>query len=475
MWATYHPSDQNYVAMVAGDTYKYGPVYYPDYDLPDTHLGDLLDAHGKSWRAYVQHMGTPCNLKSEGNFAPDDEPFAQFRNVITNAGRCARALRPLADFEAAITSNQLPDFAWIAADGWWDGEGAWADNFNVGYSLAKQDEFLKSTFKPLLESESWKRSRSLLVITWDESLGWGWPDNHVATVVIGSPGLLREGTVVGEHYDGYGVLRTVESAFRLGSLHRFDEFAVPLSTVFAGSQPDREGDGGLHPTEASATRGSLADTFGRVATPTAVEQGMPLSWLADDVGDDAVVNLEPLGRKPTADSIAYRFNTASGTVTVPTEGLTPGYYEAWLRREGEPPARAPVPAIVLPPVAQNQLGITIVGADASTSAPLEIREGSNFTLRYCAPPGATTSNTWIGLFAAGTPPDQMTKANANLISNWLKTPGVTRPARCGEAMGYPAELTPGTTYQALLFEDAAAGTSAPIGRSASFVLTPALP
>ena len=171
-------------------------------------------------------------------------------------------------------------------------------------------------------------------------------------MVIGSPGLLREGTVVGEHYDGYGVLRTVESAFRLGSLHRFDEFAVPLSTVFAGSQPDREGDGGLHPTEASATRGSLADTFGRVATPAAVEQGMPLSWLADDVGDDAVVNLEPLGRKPTADSIAYRFNTANGTVTVPTEGLTPGYYEAWLRREREPPARAPVPAIVLPPVAQ---------------------------------------------------------------------------------------------------------------------------
>jgi hypothetical protein len=199
--------------------------------------------------------------------------------------------------------------------------------------------------------------------------------------------------------------------------------------------------------------------------------------LADDVGEDAIVNLEPLGRTPTADSIPYRFNPANGTVTIPTEELTPGYYEAWLRRAGEPPARTPVPAIVLPAVAQNPLGITIVGAEASTSAqaPLEIREGSNFTLRYCAPPGATTSNTWIGLFAAGTPPDQMTKANANLISNWLKTPGVTPTARCGEAMAYPAELTPGTTYQALLFKDTAGGTSTPIGRSASFVLTPALP
>jgi hypothetical protein len=47
-WQTYHPSDQNYVAMVAGDTFKYGPVYYPDYDLPVAHLGDLLSAQGKS-------------------------------------------------------------------------------------------------------------------------------------------------------------------------------------------------------------------------------------------------------------------------------------------------------------------------------------------------------------------------------------------------------------------------------------------
>ena len=475
-WGTYHPSDQNYVAMVAGDTYRFGAVYYPDYDLPVTHLGDLLDAHGKSWRAYVQHMRTPCNLKTDGNYAPDDQPFAQFRNVIANTGRCSKALRDLTDFEAAIASNQLPDFAWIAADGWWDGEGAWFDNFNIGYSLAKQDEFLKSTFKPLLESENWRTSRSLLIVTWDESLGWGWPDNHVATIAVGSPGLLREGAVIGERYDGYSVLRTIETAFRLGGLHRFDEFAAPLNAVFA-SRPDREREGHLLASEASATRGSLADTFGRVAIPTAVERGMPLSWLADDIGEDAIVNLEPLGRKPTADSTAYRFNAANGTITIPTEGLTPGYYEAWLHREGEPPAQAPLPAIVLPPVTQNLLGVAIVGADIATSghAPLEIREGSNFILRYCAPPGATTGNTWIGLFAEGTPPDQMTKANANLISNWLRTPGVARPARCGEAMAFPAELTPGTTYQALLFEDDAAGRSTSVGQSASFVLTPALP
>ena len=47
-WGTYHPSDQNYVAMVAGDTFRYGPVYYP-YNLSVPHLGDLLIAQGKIW------------------------------------------------------------------------------------------------------------------------------------------------------------------------------------------------------------------------------------------------------------------------------------------------------------------------------------------------------------------------------------------------------------------------------------------
>ena len=50
-WGTYHPSDQNYVAMVAGNTYRYGPVYFPDYNLTVTHLGDLLEAKGMTLKA----------------------------------------------------------------------------------------------------------------------------------------------------------------------------------------------------------------------------------------------------------------------------------------------------------------------------------------------------------------------------------------------------------------------------------------
>src|SRR6202000_2310856 len=102
MWATYHPSDQNYVAVIAGNTYKFGPVYFTDYRLRATHIGDLLDAKGKSWRAYVQNMKSPCELKSIGeggaSYSPDDQPFVQFADVIENHAQCVDHIRDLNDF-----------------------------------------------------------------------------------------------------------------------------------------------------------------------------------------------------------------------------------------------------------------------------------------------------------------------------------------------------------------------------------------
>lgn len=482
MWGTYHPSDQNYVAMVAGDTYEYGPVYYPDFDLPVTHVGDLLDAQGKSWRAYVQHMKTPCNLAidptGQGYFAPDDEPFAQFQNVIGNPGRCTTHLRDLTDFESAIATNSLPNFAWLAADGWWDGEGAWYESYDVAFSNARQDEFLKSTLKPLVESAQWKQSRSLLIVTWDEADGWGWPDNHVPAIVVGSPGLLQAGTSVDAHVDGYGVLRTIESAFGLPSLGRFDQFAEPLNAVFA-RRNSQDAVGDLRPANTAATRGTIADTFGQATTPAAVVAGRPLVLVVPaGVDGDTVVNLEPLGQVPTAASMPYQVDEATGSVTIPTDRLAPGVYGAWLRRGTEPPYRAPLMATILAPgvVSPDSPGVEIVGA-ASATAQVAVREGANLIVHYCRPTGAAAADTWIGIFAVGTPADQMTKDNANLIGYWLKTPGGggDPDPLCGDAEAYTSELTPGTDYQAFLFRNGMNGGSVAVGRGAALTLIPALP
>jgi hypothetical protein len=482
-WATYHPSDENYVAMVAGDTFKYGPVYYP-YNLTDAHLGDLLSARGKSWVGYIQNMGKPCNLTAvqrgygQNSYSPDDGPFAQFADVIDNPTLCDAVQRDLGDFESAITANTLPDFAWLAADNWWDGEGAWFKNdaFDIAYSNEIQDQFIQSTIEPLVQSAAWKNSRSLLILTWDESAGWGWPNNHVPTILVGSPGLLKAGSVFHERVNGYDLLRTIETALRAGDVDKFDTYAEPLNDLFAGRDAAA---GLLWPSLAVRTRGSIKDTFGQAATSAAVVQGRPITaYVPAGVTSSTVVNLLPLGQVPTATSAAYKFNKDNVTISIPTTELPVGVYGAWLRNGTAPPARAPMMVSILPApqVSPSEPGVEIVGASATdtNAANVSLREGGDAIVRYCLPSGSDLSDGWIGIYPGGTPISNMTKKAARTISFWLYTPGgggATPP--CGEAEAYTSELTPGTTYQVLLFMTASNGIKQ-IGRTAEFTLTPVL-
>jgi hypothetical protein len=475
LWANYHPSDQNYVAMVAGDTFRYGPSYYP-YHLAERHLGDLLEAAGKDWRAYVQHMKTPCNLvadAADSGYAPDDEPFAQFADVTDAPARCRARLRDLADFHADIAARRLPAFAWLAADGWSSGEGAWHRDFDVGFANAEQDAFLRMAFSPLLDSPLWKQSRSLLVITWDESGGWGWPDNHVPTIVVGSPGLLAGGRVVDVHYDGYSVLRTVEAALGLPGLGRQDRYAEPLNAVFAPPSTDPVE---LWTDSAAATRGSMADTFGQPTTPAAVVQGERLQLLASgDPDSDLRVALAPLGRTPDATSPSFAMEPGDRGARIPTAALAPGVYGAWLRHGLEPPHSAPLLLRILPPsrVRADQPGVEILGAPELPSFAL--REGGNLLLRYCRPADVPAGATWIGVFAADAPASQWTRIATDAKGYWLRTPGNPAGAACGETLAYAAELSPDTEYRVLLLRDAPDRPPTPVGRAAAFHLVPALP
>ena len=484
MWGVYHPSDQNYVAMAAGNTYKFGPVYFPNYRLPVTHLGNLLDEKRKSWRAYVQNMKSPCKLDGAGaggtSYSPDDQPFVQFTDVIENRTRCVAHIRDLGDFETAIANNNLPAFAWLAADDWWDGEGAWYNKYDVAFSNLAQDKFLRTTLQPLIESAQWKQSKSLLIVTWDEADGWGWPDNHVPTILVGSPGLLRAGTVIQEHVDHYDLLRTIESALGLGDLGRLDKFARPLNAAFKQAAPsDLRSARDLQPAGSLAIRGSIAGTFGTATAPAAVDQGQPITLTVPaGVVGDVVVNLEPLGQVPTAASKAYPFD--DNAVTIPTARLAPGFYGAWLRHGKTPPYLAPMIVSVLPlaSVTPAQPGVEVVGASVSggDADDAVLREGSNPILRYCLPSGADPATSWVGVFPAGTSPKRMTKSVANTIGFWLKTPGGgPGGTACGDAEAYASELTPDRHYQVLLFQGTGGNGPQAVGRTAKFTVAPSLP
>jgi hypothetical protein len=230
--AVYHPSDENYLAVAAGNTFVGGGVYYPDMHIAAPHLGDLAEAAGRSWKAYLEGMGTPCNVTTryDPNFEPDDAPFINFSDIQKDPQRCRAHLVDekewLADLRRIATT---PAFAWLAADDYDDGE---ASGNGSPRSLRVQDAWLKRTLEPLFTSPAWREQKSLLILTWDESNTV--LNNHVATIVVGSRETVKSGYVSSRRYDHYSTARTIEAALGLPSMTSNDAYAPAFDDAFTG-------------------------------------------------------------------------------------------------------------------------------------------------------------------------------------------------------------------------------------------------
>ncbi len=237
--AVYHPSDENYLAIAGGDTYARGAVYWPDIKDPQRNLADELQARSMSWMAYEQGMGYRCNDRASTEFKydkyyyPDDAPFINYTDVSADRARCRAHLVDTKLLGPALRHvTATPDFAWIAADDYYDGESAGNGDLK---SREVQDGWLKRTVSPILASPAWRTQKSLLIITWDEAgvtRRTAQPGNRVATIVTGSPGTVRAGYVSQVRYDHYSAARTVEEALGLAPFTANDAYATPFSDVF---------------------------------------------------------------------------------------------------------------------------------------------------------------------------------------------------------------------------------------------------
>ncbi|MGW0769380.1 alkaline phosphatase family protein [Streptomyces sp. NPDC002676] len=310
----YHPSDENYLAIAGGDTYAKGATYWPNINSPQRNLGDTLEAAGKTWKAYEQGMGTPCNTKNtyDSYYEPDDAPFINYTDISGDAARCAAHLFDTTQLTTDLQSaSTTPNFSWIAADDYYDGE---ASGNGSATSLKTQDGWLKQTLAPVLASPAWTQQRSLLVLTWDESQNEAY--NHVVTTVLGSQGTVPAGTSSPSHYDHYGIARTIEAALGLPGLTGNDTYATPLNAAFAPS---------------TATAPTLTGTLNAVANGGNVTFRYAVPS-ASQVSAKNWIGIYPAGVTPGQRSSltwAYAPN-ASGALTFSTGKLSgPGTYDVY--------------------------------------------------------------------------------------------------------------------------------------------------
>lgn len=211
-----HPSQPNYIAMIAGDTL--GVDGDGVVNLDARHLGDLLEAAGKTWKVYAQGYPGGCFLGAgRGAYARKHVPFLSFKNVSRDPKRCAN-VGDDSGFLAAAKSGGLPDFSFFVPD---------LDNDGHETGAAYADRWLASYFGPLLRDSAFTRD-TLLAVTFDEDDMTG--DNRIYTALYGASVAPSSGS--NAPLTHYSLLRTIEDALGLATLGKNDASAAPISGVW---------------------------------------------------------------------------------------------------------------------------------------------------------------------------------------------------------------------------------------------------
>lgn len=215
-FAETHPSQGNYIALTSGALN--GVHGDGDYNLDVRHIGDLLEERGLSWRVYAEDYPGNCFTGSKsGLYVRKHVPFMSYTNVTGDPSRCAMIVN--ADSLAAdLNAGTLPNYAFYVPNLRNDGHDT---------DAAFADRWLEKTFTPLFADQRFTEDM-LLIITFDESSLFG--GNHIYTVMVG------DALIGGSRYEAktnhYGLLRTIEDGFGLGTLGAEDQAAAAINGIW---------------------------------------------------------------------------------------------------------------------------------------------------------------------------------------------------------------------------------------------------
>ncbi|HEV2362988.1 MAG TPA: alkaline phosphatase family protein [Caulobacteraceae bacterium] len=263
-----HPSEANYVALLGGSTFgihdddwfgckpgmaadprcaKATAPGYVDHTVHAPQLGDLLEATGQNWKAYLESLpgaGSLAYIASDPIFfngarktalyASKHTGFLNFADVQADPRR-AEHLVDFRRLKADLASGDLPAFALVIPNQCHDMHGlegatipAECRKQPYGPLVRRGDEELGELVGEIEASGAWKGPQNFaIVITFDEGAGKDRsgccgvsPDaisnfggGHIPTLVITNHG--PRGLADPTPYNHYSLLRTIEDAFNL--------------------------------------------------------------------------------------------------------------------------------------------------------------------------------------------------------------------------------------------------------------------
>jgi hypothetical protein len=229
-----HPSLPNYIALTSGGTQGIACDCAPsgdagacnsgnctilesscDCEQGAKNLGDQIETANKTWTAFGEGMGTPCNLADSdaGNYAVRHVPFLYYTDIQSDSTRCSAHVVDYASFDPSSAS----DFSFIAPN--------LIDDMHSPFpatqgNITNGDNWIGPVVTRITGSTAFT-SGGLLVIVWDEDndSGIGDPDSPIPVYVI-SPYAKKGGYSSAATIDHYSLLATLDDGLdlpRLGS------------------------------------------------------------------------------------------------------------------------------------------------------------------------------------------------------------------------------------------------------------------
>ena len=209
-FAETHPSEPNYLALFAGNTFGVTKDSCPVNAGNAPNLGSELLAAGYTFIGYAEDLpGVGSPVCSAGKYARKHVPWANFTNVPpTNSV-------PFSAFPMGNYAN-LPTVSFVIPNN--------DDNMHDG-SVAQGDAWLS---RELSGYANWAvANNSLLIVTWDEDDDG--PHNQIPTVIYGAH--VQPGTY-NEQISHYNVLSTLEQMYGLPKTGNAVN-APPIATIWA--------------------------------------------------------------------------------------------------------------------------------------------------------------------------------------------------------------------------------------------------
>ena len=212
-----HPSLPNYIAFVSGSTQGIDSNC-TRCSVDARSLADTIEESGRTWKTYAEGLPSPgFTGATSGRYAKKHNPFLYFDPVLASQERRERVV-PYDRFKSDLAAGSLPDFSLVIPD---------MCNSMHDCSVRTGDQWLSRFIDPLLKGSLLQDS--VVFVTFDEGKSDVRGGGHIATLAVGPT--VRRGSKYTAVNDLYGLLRTIEDAWRLPRLGKSAQ-AKPITGIW---------------------------------------------------------------------------------------------------------------------------------------------------------------------------------------------------------------------------------------------------